>query len=219
LAYTHTVGAEAIDDDRALLAAWRGGDRVQGGALFQRHARSVTRFFRTKVPEAAEDLTQATFLALAELDVRKLGEHPFRAYLFGIARNQLLMHLRAKCRAQQRFDPLTSSARDVGAGPARIVARQQQHQVLVAALQQLPIDYQVALELHYFEGLALAEIAGALERPLGTIKSLLSRGRDLLRERLEEMATSEELLTSIVGELDRWMTTLPDVAHGEPDRS
>ena len=96
------------------------------------------------------------------------------------------------------------------------MARQQQHRVLVDALQQLPIDYQVALELHYFEGLQLTEIANVLERPLGTIKSLLSRGRELLREQLQQLATSEELLTSIVGELDRWMTTLPDLAHGEP---
>ena len=126
------------------------------------------------------------------------------------------MHLRSKSRAAARFDPLTASARDAGAGPARIIARQQQHQVLALALQRLPIDYQVALELHYFESLQLAEIAEVVGRPLGTIKSLLSRGREILREQLEEIATSEELLTSLVGELERWMTTLPDVVtHGQ----
>ncbi len=209
-------------DDHVLLAAWRAGDRAQGNLLFQRHIRSVSRFFRTKVPESAEDLTQTTFLALAEHPVvpttGRVGDVPFRAYLFGIARNQLLMHLRTKHRAQQRFDPLTSSARDAGAGPARLVARQQQHVVLAQALQRLPIDYQVALELHYFEGMPLAEITEALGRPLGTIKSLLSRGRDMLRTILEELATSQELLTSIVGELDRWMTTLPELVGGQdPD--
>jgi len=209
-------GSPVTDDDRALLAAWRGGDRARGNQLFQRHIRAVSRFFRTKVPDAAEDLTQQTFLALAEVDVARLGEAPFRAYLFGIARNQLLMYLRGKSRAAQRFDPLTASARDAGAGPARIIARQQQHQVLALALQRLPIDYQVALELHYFESLQLAEIAEVVGRPLGTIKSLLSRGREILREQLEEIATSEELLTSLVGELERWMTTLPDVVtHGQ----
>ena len=199
------------DEDRELLAAWRAGDRERGNQLFQRHIRAVSRFFRTKVPEAAEDLTQQTFLALAELDPARLGEVAFRAYLFGIARNQLLMHLRSKSRAAARFDPLTASARDAGAGPARIIARQQQHQVLALALQRLPIDYQVALELHYFEGMQLAEIAEVLGRPLGTIKSLLSRGREILREQLQEMVSSEELLGSLVGELERWMTTLPEL--------
>jgi RNA polymerase sigma-70 factor (ECF subfamily) len=208
------VTAEAIDD-RELLVAWRAGDRERGNQLFERHIRSVSRFFRTKIPEAAEDLTQNTFLALAELDPARIGEVPFRAYLFGIARNQLLMHLRTKLRAAARFDPLTASARDAGAGPARMVARQQQHVVLAAALQRLPIDYQIALELHYFEGMPVAEIAGVLERPVGTIKSLLSRGREMLREYLEEIASSEELLTSIVGELDRWMSTLPELVRGQ----
>ncbi len=205
----------ASSDDHALLAAWRAGDREQGNALFQRHIRSVLRFFRTKVPDAAADLTQTTFLALSELAPDRIGNVPFRAYLFGIARHQLLMHLRTKLRAQRRFDPLTESARDAGASPARLVARQQQHVVLARALQQLPVDYQIALELHYFEGMSLAEIAETLERPVGTVKSLLSRGRDLLRERLEEIATSEELLSSIVGELERWMTTLPELVRGQ----
>jgi len=202
-------------DDRALLAAWCRGDRDLGNQLFRRHIRSVSRFFRTKVPDAAEDLTQQTFLALAEIDPERIASVPFRAYLFGIARNQLLMHLRTKSRAERRFDPLTWSAPDAGASPVRVAFAHQQERALAAALQRLPVDYQVALELHYFEGLAVAEIADVLGRPAGTIKSLLSRGRDLLRERLAEVAGSGELLASIVGELERWMRALPDAIHGD----
>lgn len=198
-------------DDRALLTAWQSGDRARGNQLFARHVRSVSRFFRSKVPEAAEDLTQATFLALAEQRATPIASS-FRGYLFGVARNQLLMHLRAKQRAAARFDPLVASARDLGAGPPRLVARQQQQQLLASALQALPIDYQVALELHYFEALPVGDIADALERPVGTIKSLLSRGRDLLRDQLAELAPSRDLLTSVVGELDRWIATLPELA-------
>jgi len=203
-------------DDRVLLAGWQGGDRELGNRLFRRHIRSISQFFRTKVPEAAEDLTQTTFLALVELDATRVAGVPFRAYLFGIARNQLLMHLRTKARAQLRFDPLTHSAPDGGASPVRVVAAQEQQRTLAAALQRVPIDYQVALELHYFEGLPIAEIAEVLGRPVGTVKSLLSRGRDLLRARLEELAPSQELLISIGNELDRWMRTLPEVLGGEP---
>ena len=199
---------EALDD-RVLLEAWRGGDRERGNELFRRHIRSVSRFFRSKIPEAAEDLTQSTFLAIAQVDPARLGDAPFRAYLFGVARNQLLMHLRAKVRADKRFDPLTWSAPDAGASPVKIVARQQQQALLASALQSVPVDYQIALELFYFEAMPIAEMAAVLERPVGTIKSLLSRGRDLLRERIEAMAGSEELLASVVGELDKWLGTLP----------
>jgi len=209
------VGDPEPLDDRALLAAWQRGDREQGNELFRRHIRSVSRFFRTKVPEAAEDLTQSTFLALAELDPERIASVPFRAYLFGIARNQLLMHLRTKTRADRRFDPLTWSAPDAGASPVRVAAAHQQQRALATALQRLPVDYQVALELHYFEGLAVAEIAEVLGRPVGTIKSLLSRGRDLLRERIVELAGADELLLSVAGELERWMRALPDAIHDD----
>jgi RNA polymerase sigma factor (sigma-70 family) len=197
-------------DDHALLQAWRAGDRELGNQLFRRHIKSVSRFFRTKVPEAAEDLTQQTFLALAELDPARLASITFRAYLFGIARNQLLMYLRGKTRADKRFDPLTWSAPDAGASPVRAIARHQQQQALATALQRLPVDYQVALELQYFESLPLSEIAEVLDRPLGTIKSLVSRGRELLREQLEALAPPAELLASLHSELDRWMRSLPD---------
>jgi RNA polymerase sigma factor (sigma-70 family) len=199
---------EAEEDDRALLEAWRKGDRERGNQLFRRHIRSITRFFRTKIPDAAEDLTQSTFLAIAELDPARLGAAPFRAYLFGVARNQLLMHLRTKMRADKRFDPLTWSAPDAGASPVKLVAKQQQQSLLATALQSLPVDYQIALELFYFEQMPIAEIAESLERPVGTIKSLLSRGRELLREKIEALAGSEELLVSIVGEMDRWLGSL-----------
>lgn len=206
-------------DDRALLAAWQRGDRERGNQLFRRHIRSVSRFFRTKVPDAAEDLTQSTFLAIAALDPARLGEDvPFRAYLFGVARNQLLMHLRTKTRADKRFDPLTWSAPDAGASPVKLVARQQQQGLLASALQSVPVDYQIALELFYFEGMAVAEIAGSLERPVGTIKSLLSRGRELVRERILAMAGPSELLASVVGELDKWLGTLPQAMSDDEAR-
>lgn len=194
--------------DESLLDAWRRGDRTLGNELFARHIRSVSRFFRTKVPDAAEDLTQQTFLAL--LDPARIPTVSFRAYLFGIARNQLLMHLRGKTRAAARFDPLTHSAPDAGASPVRVAQAGEQSRALAVALQKLPVDYQVALELHYFDGLSVAEISEVVGKPAGTIKSLLSRGRDLLRERIAELVGDEVLVASLHGELDRWMAARRD---------
>lgn len=201
-------------DDLALLDAWRRGDRDRGNVLFRRHVRAVSRFFRTKVPDHAEDLTQSTFLAVAETSRNFRGESTFRAFLFGVARNQLLMHFRSRGRAQARFDPLTWSAIDAGASPARLVCRHQQQALVADALQRLPVDTQTALELHYLEGLALKEIAEVLGEPVGTIKSRLSRGRDMLRDKLAEIAPAGELLTSTLGDIDRWAGSLAEVAGG-----
>ncbi|MEZ4372915.1 MAG: sigma-70 family RNA polymerase sigma factor [Polyangiaceae bacterium] len=46
---------------------------------------------------------------------------------------------------------------------------------LVEALQRLPLDLQMAIELYYWEELSVAELAEALEIPAGTVKSRLHR--------------------------------------------
>jgi RNA polymerase sigma-70 factor (ECF subfamily) len=202
-------------EDIALLEDWRGGDKSRGNLLFRRHVGSILRFFRTKVPENAEDLAQSTFLALVESREGFRGDASFRAYLFGIARNQLLMYLRSLGRARKRFDPLTWSAVDAGASPARLAAKHEQQRLVMSALQHLPVDYQIALELHYFEAMPLADIAAVVDEPLGTVKSRLSRGRGLLREKLEALAEPGELLTSAAGDLERWIASLPEAVRGQ----
>jgi len=208
---------EDQQSDLELLEAWGAGDRASGSRLFRRYVAAVSRFFRSKVPEAAEDLTQKTFLALVEARSRFRSDASFRSFVYGVARNQLLMHLRGQRRARQRFDPLTWSAVDAGASPARVAARGEQSQLVLAALQRLPVDYQIALELHYFEAMSVAEIAATTGDPTGTIKSRLARGRALLREAIESLADRSELLSSAIGELDLWLTTLPAAIRGPRD--
>ena len=195
--------------DAALLDAGRDGDRDAGHRLFRRHVRSISGFFRSKVGQAGEDLTQKTFLAMLEAPQRFEHRSSVRTYLFGIARRQLLMHLRKATTDHERFDPATWSVVDAGLGPEHIATAHEEHALLLRALQTLPLDYQVALELHYFEELPVADIAAVLEEPVGTLKSRLSRGRTLLRTALVEHAPSAELETSVAGELDRWLRALP----------
>ena len=64
-------------------------------------------------------------------------------------------------------------------------------------MRELPVDFQIALELAYWEGLKGAEIASVLEINEHTVRSRLSRGRKLLRERVEAIATVAELATTL----------------------
>jgi RNA polymerase sigma-70 factor (ECF subfamily) len=57
-----------------------------------------------------------------------------------------------------------------------------------SAVLSLPGKYRAVIHLHYFEGLSVSEMAQTLQLPEGTVKSQLSRGRDLLRDMLEEVA-------------------------------
>jgi hypothetical protein len=76
------AGETADVDDLALLAAGRGGDRELGAALFRRHAASITRFFRSKVPDAAEDcdytetVLRALFTRHPSLQLLSVEESP-----------------------------------------------------------------------------------------------------------------------------------------------
>ena len=205
------------ETDQELLAAWKNGDRERGNRLFSRHVRSISTFFRSKLAEGAEDLTQRTFLALVEQADRFRGDSSVRTYLFGIARKQLLMHLRSLTTERKRFDPATWSLVDVGVRVSRPLAEQQEQQLLVEALRTLPVDYQIALELFYWEELEVAEIAAVLEDPVGTVKSRLSRGRTLLRKALETLAPSVDLQASVAEDLGRWMRTLPAAVRRATD--
>jgi RNA polymerase sigma factor (sigma-70 family) len=61
-------------------------------------------------------------------------------------------------------------------------------QLLYAALQGLPLDFQISLELFYWEELTAAEIGVVLGVPEGTVRSRLRRARELLGERLKALA-------------------------------
>ena len=190
------------DDD--LLEAWRAGDKRAGKQLFERHYVAIDRFFRSKVGDDAGELAQKTFLGCLEAVDRYRNEHNFRSWLFAIAYRQLCKHYRSRASEQARFDFGTVTAHDLDPTPSSVMARSQEDRLLLEALRQIPLDMQVALELHYWEQLSDAEIARALELPLGTVKSRIRRARLLLGERLEALAGSPELLESTLGNLEAW---------------
>lgn len=174
-----------------MLEAWRAGDAVAGNRLVRRHFSSVFRFFRTKLSDGVEDLTQQTFLGLVEARERFRGTGTFKAFLFGIARRQLLLLLRKKGRASNVFSPAEASLSQVAGdsllGPARAVAQREEQRLLLTALRELPIDFQIVVELHYWEGMSVNDIAEVIEVAPGTVKSRLSRARRNLERRIAEL--------------------------------
>lgn len=61
----------------------------------------------------------------------------------------------------------------------------EESQSLAAALAELPVKYRTVLHLYYYEGLSSEEISRLQHKPAGTIRMQLSRGRDLLKVKLE----------------------------------
>lgn len=173
--------------DAELLRAWSAGDRAAGESLFDRHFESVARFFRNKADGAHDDLIQQTFLGCVEALPRFRADSSFRTFLFAVARNQLSKHYRQRRVERERLDFGTHSVHDLASSPSAVVARGEQQRWVLDALRRIPIDSQIALELHYWEEMTAAEIAEVLELPLGTAKTRLRRARQLLEAELAEL--------------------------------
>jgi DNA-directed RNA polymerase specialized sigma24 family protein len=75
-------------------------------------------------------------------------------------------------------------------------------------MRSLPIDMQIALELHYWEGLSVREIAEVVETPEGTIKRRLQRARMRLDELIAELAESDALRQSTTTGFETWAAGL-----------
>jgi len=197
-----------VADELAQLAAWRQGDKAAGQALVERHYDSVLRFFRTKAGPDADDLVQQTFLRSVESADRIRTETSVRSFLFGVARNVLFEHIRAKVR-DGRADPDfgASSIVDLDPKASTLLLKRSEERALVDALQRVPVELQIVLELYYWEELSVDEIAAAVGVPAGTVKSRLHRGRELLRASIENppVPTSPSDRASIA----RWLAGAP----------
>lgn len=208
---TGSVSPEPATDDTALLRAWQAGDQRAGSTLFSRHYPGIYRFFLSKVPDAAEDLVQRTFLGCLEAAPRFRGQASLRTFLFGIAHNTLRHHLRGRHRSEQPLDASVRSAAELSPGPSTALGRKREHRLLCRALRQIPLDYQVVLELHYWEQQSAAQIAEITLRPAGTIKTRLRRGRQLLQEKIAELAQDPRERTSTLDGFDEWIRALPPI--------
>jgi RNA polymerase sigma-70 factor (ECF subfamily) len=194
----------AQSDDFALLQAWRNGDMGAGQALVRHHTPTLHRFFASKAPNALEDLIQATFLACVEVQAQFRGSSTFRTYLLGIARNLLLKHYRKQLRGQRALALERVCADQVSGSVSLSAAVRQEVRLLLGGLRRIPIDQQIAVELFYWEGLGIAEIAEVLDVAEGTIKSRLARARAQLKHVILSGAESPALQRSTAEELERW---------------
>ena len=105
------------------------------------------------------------------------GGAPFVAWLYRIATNEINLSIRK--RRIRRFFGLSVEISDNNKQP-------DDTEPLRRALAELPLHFQTVLTLHYLEELSIDEVAAVTGSPPGTIKSRLSRGRELLRARLSD---------------------------------
>jgi RNA polymerase sigma-70 factor (ECF subfamily) len=144
--------------------------------------------------ELAEDLFQETWIRVLERGHQYDGKHEFSTWLYAVARNLTIDCLRKKSpfSLDEMIDGLMQDELHAPLEPAdtrpmawEVVQQHEQAERISAALVGIPVEYRETLVLRFQEGLALDEIAAVTGAPLGTVKSRLYRGLNLLKSRLK----------------------------------
>ena len=201
--------------DFELLDAWRAGDREAGNSLFERHFDAICRFFANKVAHGVDDLIQKTFLGCVESRDRFQKQASFRTFLFAVAHNVLREHFRERRREGVPPDLGETSTDELTPSPSAVFAAHEEQRLLLEALRRIPLDYQLVLELYYWEDMAAPELAQVLAIPEGTVRSRLRKAKEALSERMKSLARTPELLRATFSDLDAWVRSLRAQISGE----
>jgi RNA polymerase sigma factor (sigma-70 family) len=191
---------QSEDNTQTLLRRWRSGSRDAGDRLLHRYVPQLSGFFGRRACGNADELVQRTLLACTQSLERFEGRSTFRTYLFGIARNQYLMHRREELTVQESVTPATQPEES----PSQLVAVRQEHVILVLALRRVQPEFSIVLRRYYWEERSLDEIAVELGIPIGTVKSRLARGRASIKANLANVKLRDDVRNDALHELLSW---------------
>ena len=178
-------------EDAEIIRQVLAGHHEKFAGLVERYQAPLIHFLRRTLGSDEEvfDCAQDAFLAAYRNLSKYSVEHPFRAWLYTIARNKALDLLRKR----RREAPLTLDENlvDQQPLPEDVCLANEQAALLAEVLNELPEHYGQALYLRFHQELSYEEIALVLEVPISRVKTYLHRGKEKLRQRLERRAIHE----------------------------
>ncbi len=176
-----------LDDDaiQRLVDESQRGDPEAFGSLFDVYYGPVYRYVAARVgrPSDAEDLAQLVFVkALEALPRYESRGVPFGGWLFRLARNVVIDHIRTR-RETAPLDVVVERPATTD-GPDELAVLRQEMESVAHALRRLTPDQREAIELRFFAGLSAKEAAEAMGRQEGTVRGLQFRAIAALRRDL-----------------------------------
>jgi RNA polymerase sigma-70 factor, ECF subfamily len=188
------MNAEALqrlaDEDLMPLMARK--DAAAFEVYYDRHGGAAYSLAHRIVgdPQAAEDVTQETFLSIWRSRARyDPMRGSVRAWTLGIVRNRAIDALRREGGRAPKLDLDDEAALERKEAPERTEAealRRETARQVRGALGALPTEQSQVIELAYFGGFTHSEIARMLEMPLGTVKGRMRLGLEKIRARFAE---------------------------------
>lgn len=181
--------------EREAILACQNGDMDAFEFLYTKYHRGLYAYLISMLrsPHLAEDLTQDIFIKL----FRQIGSYrfqsPFAHWLFRLARNLAIDHLRKqKVRFASSLDaeqaeglPLRERLAGKAPTPAAHLLHVEKTQIVRQAVEALPEDFRTVVVLREWDELAYEEIGRRLGLSTGTVKSRLFRARGLLAKKLK----------------------------------
>jgi len=177
---TEEQSAEA-DDERSLVEAAK-HDSAALAKLYRQNYSAIAGYVHRRVADQdeANGIVSDVFIEMVR-GIKRYRHRgiPFRIWLYRLASAQLSRWARRRHRWAMKQLQDDNQAIDE---PERTLDRE----TMDIVLSSLPHRLQTVITLHYIEGMKVADIARVTECPTGTVKSRLSEGRSLMRERLNK---------------------------------
>ena len=195
-----------LQSDERLVALIRRGNHHAFEALVARYQSRLLAFCRHMLSsrEDAEDVLQEVFAAAFNAMLADDREINVRPWLYRIARNRSLNHLR---RAQAvGMDSMDIHLSEGGLTTADKVHKREEFRLLIADVQDLPETQRTALLLREIDALSYDQIAEAMETTVPSVKSLLVRARVSLAEAAEARLLSCDEVRLELGEVAEGLT-------------
>ena len=191
-------GLSAATDQEVVELA-RKGQEIAYRELLRRYQRPVFSLIYRMVRdrELAEDLAQETFVKVLNALDRYRPEYKFSSWVFKIANNAAIDHLRRKeldtlsleggpdATTPERVEATALQLGDQTESPLEELEARELGSIIEKAIGCLRPEYRSCIILRHVEGRPYDEIAGILDLPLGTVKTYIHRARAELKECLE----------------------------------
>ncbi len=202
-----------LQSDERLIALTRRGQHAAFETLCSRYQTRLLSFCRHMLAsrEDAEDVLQEVFAAAFNAVLADEREINVRPWLYRIARNRSLNHLRRA--SAVGVDSMDIHFADHGLTTGDRVIKRESFRELLADVHSLPETQRTALLLREIEALSYEQIADAMETTVPSVKSLLVRARISLAEAAEARKLSCEDVRLELGEVAEGLTKLSTPAR------
>jgi RNA polymerase sigma-70 factor (ECF subfamily) len=177
-----------LSSDRELIIQLQEGSLSALGDLYDRHQHMVyrTALAVTGDVAAAADLLQDVFLRLHRFADRIDSERPLEPWLYRATTNLTYTWVKRQSRLLRPLEDmaewLSGAKRHT---PSHQAEQDEELKDIREAIARLPLVQRMVVVLYYINDLSLQEISEILDIPVGTVKSRLYYGRQVLKQNLE----------------------------------